>query len=165
MTFVVHFLNSTVTVWRKSQACYHTTVLWLRPWVLLVSPRVPGVVVASHRKNSCRCVLLFTPKSLHIWEFNIISFLYASFLSCIFFFPCIMIHIFTVFFLYLDFVNFSDWPLANAVILMRIIICWLCLQVVNSFRDGGYNTLVSTCVGEEGQCPTYIYTVYYICSI
>ncbi len=25
-----------------------------------------------------------------------------------------------------------------------------CVQVVRRFRDGGYNTLVSTCVGEEG---------------
>lgn len=31
MTFVVHFINSTVTVCKKSLACYHTTILWLRP--------------------------------------------------------------------------------------------------------------------------------------
>ena len=26
----------------------------------------------------------------------------------------------------------------------------ICFQVMRQFRDGGYNTLVSTCVGEEG---------------
>ena len=31
-----------------------------------------------------------------------------------------------------------------------LIVVLLCIQVVANFRDGGYNTLVATCVGEEG---------------